>query len=307
MPRNPYIRDNANEQNLIEELTVEVIRAMGRDVYYIPRTLNAQDALYGEDTLSTFEDAYLLEMYHENSTSFGGEGDIVSKFGIDVRDTAAFRVARKTFEQFVTKKTGSLVRPREGDLIYYPLSDTLFEITFVEHENPLYQVGALYSFVIFVETFVYNNETFSTGLKEIDTCFEKERKKLAQLFTFGNIVGNNSIEFIDGEQIYQVSGTFGTDISIQNATGIADILNISGNTLTIAPISGSFLTGTESIVGESSGAERFLSATGDADFNVQINTVDQSAMGDNEEIDLEVSEDNLIDFSETDPFSEGKF
>ena len=67
------------------------------------------------------------------------------------------------------------------------------------------------------------------------------------------------------------------------------------------------MTGTESIIGESSGAERFLSATGDADFNVQINTVDQSAMGDNEEIDLEVSEDDLIDFSETDPFSEGKF
>ena len=99
MPRNPYIRDNANEQNLIEDLTVEVIRAMGRDVYYIPRTLNAQDSLYGEDTLSTFENAYLLEMYHENSTAFGGEGDIVSKFGIDVRDTAAFRVAKRTFEQ----------------------------------------------------------------------------------------------------------------------------------------------------------------------------------------------------------------
>ena len=95
MPRNPYIRDNANEQNLIEDLTVEVIRAMGRDVYYIPRTLNAQDAIYGEDTLSTFENAYLLEMYHEDSTSFGGEGDIVSKFENSVDKVAEARKINK--------------------------------------------------------------------------------------------------------------------------------------------------------------------------------------------------------------------
>ena len=307
MPRNPYIRDNANEQNLIEDLTVEVIRAMGRDVYYIPRTLNAQDALYGEDSLSTFDAAYLLEMYHEDSNSFGGEGDIVSKFGIDVRDTAAFRVARRTFEQYVTKKDGVLTRPNEGDLIYYPLSGSLFEITFVEHENPLYQAGALYSFVIFVETFVYNNETFNTGVKDIDTCFEKERKKTAQLFTVGSVVGDATGTFIDGEKIYQVSGTYGVGSNIQNSTGKADILSISGNTLTIAPITGSFLTGTESIIGDSSGAERLLSATGDADFNVQINTVDESTMGDNEEIDFEVQDEGLIDFSDTDPFSEGRF
>ena len=307
MPRNPYIRDNANEQNLIEDLTVEVIRAMGRDVYYIPRTLNAQDALYGEDTISTFENAYLLEMYHEDSTAFGGEGDIVSKFGIDVRDTAAFRVARRTFEQYVTKKNGDLIRPNEGDLIYYPLSGSLFEITFVEHENPLYQAGALYSFVIFVETFAYNNETFSTGIKDIDTCFEQERKKTAQQFTVGTIIGDTSLNFFDGESIYQVSGTYGVGSNIQNATAKADVLSVSGNTLTVAPISGSFLTGSESIVGESSGAERLLAATGNADFNVQINTVDLSTMGDNEEIDLEISEDDLIDFSESDPFSEGNF
>ena len=308
MPRNPYIRDNANEQNLIEDLTVEVIRAMGRDVYYLPRKLNAQDALYGEDSLSTFESAYLIEMYHENSTAFGGEGDIVGKFGIDVRDTAAFRVARRTFNQYVTKRDATIVRPKEGDLIYYPLSDTLFEITFVEHENPLYQAGALYSFVVFVETFAYNNEIFNTGISEIDTSFQQERKKLAQKFTVGNVIGSTG-SFISGEKIYQVSGTYGTGALIANATGTADVLDIAGNTLTVALVSGSFLTGSgaQSIVGDSSGAQRFLTATGDADFSVQFNTVDKSTMGDNEEIDFEVDDNDLIDFSEVDPFSEGKY
>ena len=163
MPRNPYIRDNQREQKLLEDLNVETIRSMGRDVYYIPRTLNNQDKIFGEDASSSFNSAYLIDMYHEDSQAFGGEGDIIGKFGIDVKDRASFRVARRTFMQEVTKRNSFIDRPREGDLIYYPLSGSLFEITFVEHENPLYQLGQLYSFVLFVETFAYNNEDFATG------------------------------------------------------------------------------------------------------------------------------------------------
>tara|TARA_R110000824_G_scaffold15830_8_gene66377 strand:- start:3155 stop:3844 length:690 start_codon:yes stop_codon:yes gene_type:complete len=176
MPRNPYIRDASREQDLIESLTAETIRAMGRDVYYIPRTLNTQDHIFGEDAGASFDAAYLIEMYHEGATSFGGEGDIIGKFGIDVKDRASFRVAIKTFTDLVTKRNGDVCRPNEGDLIYYPLSGTLFEITFVEHESPLYQLGRLYSWVLFVETFAYNNEDFTTGVCEIDECFEGLRK-----------------------------------------------------------------------------------------------------------------------------------
>ena len=93
--------------------------------------------------VSSFDQAYLIEMYMENPQSFGGDGDIVGKFGIDLRDKATFRIATRTFEREVTKRDATIIRPREGDLIYFALSDSLFEITFVEHENPLYQLGNL--------------------------------------------------------------------------------------------------------------------------------------------------------------------
>ena len=147
MAQNPYIRDVNNEQNLLEDLNTEFIRALGRNCYYIPRTLNNYDPIYGEDATASFDQAYLIEMYMENPQSFGGDGDIVGKFGIDLRDKATFRMATRTFEREVTKRNSDIIRPREGDLIYYVLSDSLFEITFVEHENPLYQLGNLYSFL----------------------------------------------------------------------------------------------------------------------------------------------------------------
>ena len=131
----------------------------------------------GEAPNSSFNSAYLIEMYHEDATAFGGEGDIIGKFGIEAKDRASFRVAIATFVDIVTRQDGEVCRPREGDLIYYPLSGSLFEISFVEHENPLYQLGNLYSYVLFVETFAYNNEDFSTGVCDVDACFEDLRKQ----------------------------------------------------------------------------------------------------------------------------------
>ena len=311
MAQNPYIRDVNSEQNLLEDLNAEFIRALGRNCYYIPRTLNTYDPIYGEDTTSSFEAAYLIEMYMENPQSFGGDGDIVGKFGIDLRDKATFRVATRTFEREVTKRDATIVRPREGDLIYYALSDSLFEITFVEHENPLYQLGNLYSFLAFSELFAYNNEEFNTGICEIDECFARQRKERAQTITVGVPTGveNTTTEYIDGETIFQVGGTFGTFATIDRATATAEVIDwdSSANKLTIGAISGSFETqdSGSSIKGLESNAERFAGSTGQADFFSQINTEDETIQGDNEDIQLEVSKDNLIDFSDRDPFSGG--
>ena len=179
MPKNPYLKDALTEQALLASLTAETIRAMGRDVYYIPRRIyqSQTDRIMGEAPNSSFNSAYLIEMYHEDATAFGGEGDIIGKFGIEAKDRASFRVAIATFVDIVTRQDGEVCRPREGDLIYYPLSGSLFEISFVEHENPLYQLGNLYSYVLFVETFAYNNEDFSTGVCDVDACFEDLRKQ----------------------------------------------------------------------------------------------------------------------------------
>lgn len=312
MPRNPYIRDVQREQEFLEDINVEVIRAMGRNVYYIPRTLNNEDKIFGEDPTDSFDTAYLIEMYHEDGQAFGGEGDTIGKFGIDVRDTATFRVARRTFMQQVTKQNGELTRPMEGDLIYYPLSDTIFQITFVEHENPLYQLGQLYSFVLFVETFAYNNESFNTGMCEVDECFAAQRRQTAEIFTmadWGGVAGSTSNYFI-GETVFQVGGTWGLPAIIGHATAKAQVIDWDSTDalLTVGNVSGTFLDGAaQSIKGSSSRGERFLGTTAPADFGVQINTQNEEMQGDNETIQLEIKEEDLIDFSETDPFSEGNF
>ena len=323
MPRNPYIRDNQREQNLLEDLNVEMMRAMGRDVYYIPRTLNAQDPILGEDSISSFNEAYLIDMYHEDSQAFGGEGDIIGKFGIDIKDRASFRVAKRSFFQEITKRNSFIDRPREGDLIYYPLSGSLFEITFVEHESPLYQLGQLYSFVLFTEMFAYNNEDFATGICDIDECFEAARKQRAQVITLGEWSGvpGYTENYFKGEIVYQVDGESGTDNDaiLGKATATAEVIEWDAETLelTVGNMNGTFKTTDDgpkpqTIRGNSSGAERFVPATAvepivDADFFTQINTVTDELEGDNEEINLDIENNDLVDFSENDPFSEGKF
>ena len=310
MAQNPYIRDVNSEQNLLEDLNAEFIRALGRNCYYIPRTLNDYDPIYGEDSTASFNQAYLIEMYMENPQAFGGDGDIVGKFGIDLRDKATFRVATRTFEREVTKKDSDIVRPREGDLIYFVLSDSLFEITFVEHENPLYQLGNLYSFLCFSELFAYNNENFNTGICDIDECFERQRKERAQVFTVSSATGvqNTTDSYLDGETVYQVGGTYGTFATIDKATATAQVIDWkqTENELVLGNVNGVFLTGSdETIRGLESNAERFLGRTGDADFFSQINTEDESLQGDNESIEFEA--DKTLDFSPDDPFSGGNY
>ena len=310
MAQNPYIRDVNNEQNLLEDLNAEFIRALGRNCYYIPRSLNNYDPIYGEDTASSFDQAYLIEMYMENPQSFGGDGDIIGKFGIDLRDKATFRIATRTFEREVTKRDSNIIRPREGDLIYYVLSDSLFEITFVEHENPL---GNLYSFLAFSELFAYNNEEFNTGICEVDECFARARKELAQIITTGAPTRstNTVSEFFEGETVFQVGNTYGEYTNIDEATATAQVINWDSETLqlTLGNISGSFVasTTTSAIKGTESNAERFVGGTGNADFFNQINSESETLQGDNEDLQLEVEKDDLIDFSDKDPFSGGNF
>tara|TARA_R110000737_G_scaffold92859_3_gene126004 strand:- start:2059 stop:3000 length:942 start_codon:yes stop_codon:yes gene_type:complete len=313
MAQNPYIRDVNNEQNLLEDLNAEFIRALGRNCYYIPRSLNNYDPIYGEDTASSFDQAYLIEMYMENPQSFGGDGDIIGKFGIDLRDKATFRIATRTFEREVTKRDSNIIRPREGDLIYYVLSDSLFEITFVEHENPLYQLGNLYSFLAFSELFAYNNEEFNTGICEVDECFARARKELAQIITTGAPTRstNTVSEFFEGETVFQVGNTYGEYTNIDEATATAQVINWDSETLqlTLGNISGSFVASltTSAIKGTESNAERFVGGTGNADFFNQINSESETLQGDNEDLQLEVEKDDLIDFSDKDPFSGGNF
>jgi hypothetical protein len=162
------------EQNLVEDLIVESLRMYGHNCFYLPRKIVNEDTILGEAADSSFEDAYEVEMYLEGVEGFEGEGDLYSKFGVEVRDTATFIISRRSWERFVSLDTNLAtgLRPNEGDLIYFPLSKSVFEIKFVEHENPFYQLGKLFVFKMTCDLFEYSGEDFDTNIEALDTDLE---------------------------------------------------------------------------------------------------------------------------------------
>ena len=172
MARNVYFTQGTkNEQYLLEDIIIESLKIYGQDVYYIPRTLVNKDIILGEDVLSTFDSAYDIEMYFEDVDDFQGQGTFLQKFGIEIEKSATLVVARRRWEQTIGRfGIGRIpTRPAEGDLIYFPLTKKLFEIRFVEHEDPFYQIGKLYTYKLRIETFQYASERLNTGIDEIDT------------------------------------------------------------------------------------------------------------------------------------------
>ena len=135
----------SGEQNLIEDLITESIKIYGVECMYMPRTLVNEDLLFGEDRLSKFETAYPIEMYIKSVDGFEGEGDFLSKFNIQIRDEMVLTVSQRRFseELQVSDTTDETARPVEGDLIYFPLNNKVFEVKFVEHESIFYQMGGL--------------------------------------------------------------------------------------------------------------------------------------------------------------------
>jgi len=167
MPTNPHINNftNTPEQTLVEDLLIESIKFYGMDVHWIPRiTSSSPDQIFGEDTLASFSYNRMIEMYIKNVEGFEGQGDFLSKFGLDIRDQITFTVAIRRFEQLESGYS----RPREGDLIYFPLNKKLFEIQFVEHESMFYPTGTLPVYDLRCELFAYNQQSINTGIDEID-------------------------------------------------------------------------------------------------------------------------------------------
>jgi hypothetical protein len=159
-----------SEQRLYEDIVIESLKMFGQDVYYLPRTLINEDTIFNEDIPSKFSNAYKIEMYIENVDGFEGEGDIFTKFGVEMRDEATFVVSRKRFGNAVIQYDNEITaeRPEEGDLIYLPLSKSLFEIGHVERELPFYQLAALPTFKMRCSLFEYSDEQLDTGVTGVD-------------------------------------------------------------------------------------------------------------------------------------------
>jgi hypothetical protein len=309
MARNPHFKDYSGEQNVVEDLTIETIKAMGKDMVYIPRTLVNTDDLFGEDTQSKFDDGYQLEMYVASVDGFEGEGDVLSKFGIEIRDKMDLIVSRKRFEETVGIYE-EITRPKEGDLIYFPLSKTLFEINFVEHENPFYQLGKLFTYRLSCEVFTYSQEEIDTGYTDIDTV-EDEIKKFAIEFDLGTrISGVAATNFFEGESVFQVSGVTGDTALLANATATATATDwSSSNTkLTLTNIVGTISTSTgQTLRGAVSGAEYEINSSTTTTLIIPQEPQDNEPAGDNEDIELFRDQDDIFDFTDTDPFSEGDY
>jgi hypothetical protein len=159
---------NFSEQSLIEDLVVESIRIFGHDVFYLPRVTVNTDRIFNEPEYYTFSNYAEIEMYVKNTQGFEGEGDFLSKFGLEVREELTLSVARRTFTNDVSRQF-DLVRPREGDVIFFPMTDDLFSIRFVEDKAIFYQMGSLQMWDIYLEKYEFSNEVFNTGVYEIDS------------------------------------------------------------------------------------------------------------------------------------------
>lgn len=223
MPRNVYFSQAVrSEQNLYEDLVIESLKIFGQDVYYIPRTLVERDNILGEDPASSFDDAYLIEAYIENQDGFEGAGDLYQKFGLEIRDEANFIISKRQWERLIGLFNNSLstIRPQEGDIIFLPLSNSFFEITFVEHEQPFYQLSNLPVYKLTCSLFEYSEEQFDTGIALIDDTAAENAYQ-----TKINVSLTNNNHFTRGETVSQ--------ILVPEVEGVSDAIIVSGEVSTL--------------------------------------------------------------------------
>jgi hypothetical protein len=292
MPRNVYFSHGAtSEQRLYEDITIEALKIYGHDVFYIPRKIVNTDAIFNEDALSEFGDAYQIEMYVENTDGFEGEGDLLSKFGVEIRDSMALVLSTRRWEQLVGRfQNPEETRPQEGDLIYFPMVKGLFEIKFVEDESPFYQLKNLPTFKLSCEQFEYNNEAIDTGISDIDS-FETDYATRTKL-TLGSGTGS----FVVGDEYQQTIGS---------VVVTAEVAEVDGNVISVYGIKASDGSNTGFAV-TAGNAGNILSQTEAVAY--AITGVDDgfTSIDDNDpyadNVDFETNANNFIDFTETNPF-----
>ena len=166
----------SSEQLLMEDIIIECLKIYGFDTYYIPRATVNEDKILGEDVLNQYTSAYPLEMYMQNVTGFEGDGDLLTKFGVEFRDTATFVVARRRWDEVIARSGDAVLttRPAEGDIVYFPLTKAFFEIKRVDATDPFFQVGKLYVYKLQCELMQYSSERFDTGVSEIDSIADSD-------------------------------------------------------------------------------------------------------------------------------------
>ena len=304
MPRNVYFSQAVkSEQNLYEDLIIESLKIFGQDVYYIPRTLVNRDNIMGEDIGSKFDDAYLIEAYIENVDGFEGSGDLYNKFGLEIRDEATFIVSRRQWNNLVGFWNNQLEepKPQEGDLLFLPMSNSFFEIMFVEDEQPFYQLSNLPVYKMQCSLFEYNDEQFETGVSEIDA---KEITNAQQTQLDLTVTGGN--HFTQGEIVTQVISTnpavsvYGEVQTVTKTSDIAASITVSGIGVTgSTEAKDFFVSNTVGLTGSESNNTCFITKIHGITDSTSF-PADEQAMN----YEFEVAGDNFIDFTESNPFGD---
>lgn len=292
MGTNPYFNKfhRTSEQNLVDDLVRESIQIHGHDFVYLPRTLIKEDLIYGEDVLSKFEDYYDIEMYIKTYDAFEGQGDVFTTLGVDIKDQVKLWVSRTRWDAVVASE---LQRPREGDLLYYPLHDRLgegkglFQITFVKEDTIHFQLGDMYVYEITAEKYAWSHEEFKTGIDEVDGV-EKALSYTLEL-TLGAGAGN----YLDDEMVYQ-----GASLAASTASAQVTLHDPTANTIKVRNIKGDFDLGAGNLIGDTSAASYAI---------VAVDYKDDIKDATNDNVELETEADAIIDFTEKDPFSEDNY
>jgi len=300
MPTNFYFNNFpqhqiTSEQLLVEDLVIEAMQIHGMDIYYLPRTSRDEvDMLYGEDTLKEYRSAYSMEMYMENVTGMDGEGDFISKFGLEIRDEVTLLASRRRF-----KYTVPLTRPREGDLIYIPLVQNFFEITFVEHENDqamFYTLGRgrggnVYVYALRMKQYVFSEEIISTGVEEIDGQAFDEYKRSVLYLANTTVFPASTGSFVPGEIIYQ-----GNSLASANAQAIVHSY-VPHTSVNIIRVQGTFASG--NVYGNTSSTLRSALS-----FNTDTQVGDNVFEDISDNVRIETESDGILDWTEKNPFGE---
>ncbi len=297
MARNVYFSQGTrNEQYLVEDIIIESLQIFGQDFFYIPRTLVSKDEILGEDRLSEFKNSFPIEMYFENVDSFDGQGAFIQKFGLMMEQSATLVVARRRWEQLVGRYGDTIIptRPCEGDLLYFPLSKGLFEIKFVKHQDPFYQLGKLYVYKLQVELFQYSSERLDTGIDEID-AFES----LKTMSTDPDVSRNGEITAINvtnggSGYTYATVQIQGAGVRGYGAVATASIVSGSIDSITVTN-PGTDYPSEVTVTVEGDGQN----CTAEAVVSVNIDRID--SFGDNNKFKTQAAD---VLFNENNPFGD---
>ena len=278
-----FSRGTQSEQWLYEDLLIEAIQIRGHEVMYLPRTLVNEDDLFGEDTLSKFNDAYSIEMWLENNEGFDGDKEILTRFGLEVRNEVTFVIARRRWEDTISLDENLIVntRPNEGDLIWHPTIKQMYEISFVDHDDPFYEIKNLPVYKLYCRTYEYSQERFDTDITAID-AIEDDKSTDAYFYQISGeqsstTTYNQNVRLEDDTLLLEE--TAGDNIIFEDEVGFSSVL------LENSDSADSFF-----IISES----------------YSIETIDTSS--DNEYIGTEMV--TVLDFTESNPFgdpTEGSF